>query len=335
MKHWTPKQLATLRRLREGFLTGSAGNQDYWRSEEELALYNETFAERIGWKWDAVLGELQARGWEPRSEHLLDWGCGSGVANRRLLNAWPGRFKSLTLFDRSLLALRFAAARAKEIAPGVDVHMGLPSTLPPNTLVVLSHVVNELPDVELNRLTRLLSEAREIIWVEAGTHADSRRLIEVRERLKDKLQVIAPCTHSEQCGLMKEENARHWCHHFAQVPSSAFQDARWAELSREIGIDLRTLPYSFLVMDREGADRAMAPGYSRVIGEPRSFKGYSKVLSCQAEGVSDLMLQKRDAPALLKELHSGTGGGTYRWEIERGKIVKGTPPGEEGQKVEG
>jgi len=325
MKHWTPKELSILRRLREGFLSGRAGDQDYWRSEEELALYDATYAERIGWKWDAVLRELQGRGWEPRSEHLLDWGCGSGVAGRRVLHAWPERFTSLTLHDRSPQALRYAAGRARGEFPKLAVETRLPSELPPNTLLVLSHVLNELPVAELERVLTLVQQAREVIWVEAGTHADSRRLIEVRERLSGAMTIVAPCTHAARCGLLTDANARHWCHHFAPVPPEAFQDARWAELSREIGIDLRALPYSYLVLEREGADRAIPEGFSRVIGEPRSFKGYSKVLSCQAEGVSEFMLQKRDAPELLKELHRGTGSGTYRWKLERGKIVQGTP----------
>lgn len=324
MKHWTPSELAILRHLREGFLSGRAGEQDYWLSEGELALYDATFAERIGWKWDAVLGELRERSWSPQSTHLLDWGCGSGVAGRRVLTSWPDRFKSLILYDRSSLALKYASDKARGDFPGLEVRTGLPPVIPPNTLLVVSHVVNELPGQEFERLLHFARQAREVIWVESGTHADSRRLIDVRERLREEMGVIAPCTHVARCGLLSDENARHWCHHFAPVPSEVFQDARWAELSREIGIDLRALPFSYLVMEQKDADMESDQGFSRVIGEPRSFKGYSKILSCQREGVAELILQKRDAPALLKKLQRG-GGGSYRWTIEKGKIVKGAP----------
>jgi hypothetical protein len=78
MKHWTPGQLTRLRVLRERFLNRTAGAEDYWRTAEDLALYDATFADRIGWKWDAVLRELTLRGWAPRSRHVLDWGCGTG-----------------------------------------------------------------------------------------------------------------------------------------------------------------------------------------------------------------------------------------------------------------
>ena len=54
----TPAELTALDRLRARFLDGSNAGGGYWRSEAELALYDTTFAERIGWKWDAVLAEL-------------------------------------------------------------------------------------------------------------------------------------------------------------------------------------------------------------------------------------------------------------------------------------
>lgn len=92
MSVWTHAQLAILRRLREGFLQGTAGDADYWRSQEELQLYDQTFAKRIGWKWDAVLGELQLRGWRPHGTRLVDLGCGTGMASRRVLEHWKDFF---------------------------------------------------------------------------------------------------------------------------------------------------------------------------------------------------------------------------------------------------
>jgi len=70
MKHWQRKELELLAELRARFLAGTAGAQDYWRSTEELALYDETFAARIGWKIDAVIRDLQRLGWVPKSHRL-------------------------------------------------------------------------------------------------------------------------------------------------------------------------------------------------------------------------------------------------------------------------
>src|SRR6202011_496947 len=106
--------------LRQRFLDGTAGATDYWSSENDLALYDATFGERIGWKWDAVLSELAARGWQPRSRAVLDWACGSGVAGRRVAALWP-EIESLALHDRSPLAVRFATAKARALLPHLQI----------------------------------------------------------------------------------------------------------------------------------------------------------------------------------------------------------------------
>ena len=323
MSHWSSLDLATLRKLRTRFIERTAGERDYWKSAHELALYDATFGERIGWKWDAVLAELSARGWQPRSRRVLDWGCGSGIAGRRVLAEWP-HIESLALHDRSSLARRFASERARTAHPQATLSEA--RDVGPGTLLVLSHVLSELPSSELPALLALSRQAGEIIWVEAGTHVDSRRLVsEVREALLPEFSVVAPCTHQAQCGMLAGRNAPHWCHHFAPVPSAIFRDGKWVEFGRDLGIDLRSLPYSFLVLERPAAHAQMPPDFSRVIGRPREATGYCKVLSCQADGVSEFMLQKRDAPELHRAFHKGRAGSTYRWSIERGRIVGGEP----------
>ena len=62
---------------------------------------------------------------------------------------------------------------------------------------------------------------------------------------------------------------------------------------------------------------------SRIIGEPRLYKGYAKIFNCDAGGVAELMLQKRDAPELLKRFkHDGAGTDFHRWTHENGRITK-------------
>ncbi len=319
IKYWNHQELTALRRMRERFLAGTAGAQDYWRLPEDLALYDGTFAERIGWKWDAVLRELTARGWQPQTRHVLDWGCGSGVAGRRALAQWP-HLESLAVHDRSALAMRFATEKARADFPNVHI-VHASSTLPPDALLVLSHVISELPARDLAALLDLARQAREVIWVEAGTHADSRRLIAVRETLRDTFSAVAPCTHQRACGMLTAKNAPHWCHHFAAPPPEIFQNARWMDFGREMGIDLRSLPYSFLVLERPRATPPLPDGLAHMIGEPREGKGHLKVLSCQAEGVAEFILQKRDAPKLYRALRKGDAPPVHRWIFADGKIT--------------
>ena len=125
--------------------------------------------------------------------------------------------------------------------------------------------------------------------------------------------------------MAASENQRHWCHFFAPIPPLAFQDARWTEFSRQLEIDLRSLPYSYLALERPQSEPSIPLGYSRVIGEPREFKGYTKVLSCQADGVTEFMLQKRDDPVLFRTLRDARQPQTHQWTLSGTKIVRSAP----------
>ena len=293
---------------------------DYWRSHSELASYDFTFGERIGWKWDTVLAELKRRGWRPPEGTVLDWGCGTGVAGRRVAEAWPQLVQSLLLSDRSHPAQSFAAAHARAALPGLAVHIAAADTVP--DVMVLSHVINELTQDALERLLIVVSRAQAVLWVEPGTHHASRKLIAVRERLLARFRAIAPCTHGAACGVLTPGNERHWCHHFARVPGYVHTDPGWGHFAQTLEIDLGSVPFSFLVLDRRPAVANPGGREARVIGVPRYYKGYAKVLSCQADGVKELVLQKRDAPELLKAMKKAPGS-LYRWEREGEKIRAG------------
>ena len=301
---WETIDWNALDRLRGAFLSGTGTSGVYWQARSDLASYDLTFAQRIAWKWEAVLTELQARGWTPPTGTVLDWGCGSGVASRCVLRAFgPETFSALRLFDRSSLAMEFAAERALAAFPKLPVQTGDPAG-ERGGLLVLSHVLNELPEAGREALMEVLRRADAVLWVEPGTHADSRALVAMRERLRDEFSVIAPCTHQETCGLLAAGNERHWCHNFATPPPGVMADSDWVRFAQRMGIDLRSLPYTFLVLERKGlrTTEERFSGWARVVGAPRVYKGFTKLFSCEASGVRDLTLQKRDAPELFKRL---------------------------------
>ena len=62
---WDDLDWSALERFRELFLRGGPAAGPYWNSPGDLASYDFTYAERIGWKWDQVLRELRLRGWRP------------------------------------------------------------------------------------------------------------------------------------------------------------------------------------------------------------------------------------------------------------------------------
>ena len=332
---WEELDWAVLDRLRDLFLSGGAARGPYWTSPADLANYDFTFGERIGWKWDAVLRELTQRGWRPPASApggsiaVLDWGCGSGVAGRRVVG-WlgAGRVAALRVWDQSGLAADFAAAAAEAQFPGLRVEHVTPGFLAgeaPVGILVVSHVLNELPAAELLALRGLGARAGAILWVEPGTPECARALVEIREQLRDRFRVVAPCTHQAACGLLAPENSRHWCHHFAAPPVDIFADSHWVKFGQRAGIDLRSLPCSFLALERRAAGAGPADGTARILGAPRVYKGYAKVLSCDAGGVAELTLQKRAAPALFKELKRPAGPLLYRWRRDGDRILGAAP----------
>jgi SAM-dependent methyltransferase len=287
-------------RLREAFLTGGS---DYWTCETDLDSYDQTFAQRIGWKWDFVLAELKSRGWTSPAGTVVDWGCGTGIASRKFLEYFPGASR-LYLCDRSPLAMEFAAKRSsvpvwKESSPpgAADV-------------LLISHALTEQPEG-----FALPCEAQSVIVVEPGTHEASQKLIALRERVRERYAVIAPCTHSAACGL---QGSRHWCHHFAPVPNEVFRSADWARFGKVTGIDLRSLPVSFLVLDK----RSLPVTGVRLIGAPRIYKGYALALVCDAAGVQECRLTKRRLPEWFRRWRKGEAPGRVELKREGSEIVE-------------
>lgn len=315
---------AALERLRTGFLERSAGAQDYWQSLNDLASYDQTFAQRIGWKWEYVLRELSRRGWNPPKGIVLDWGCGSGIAGRAFVDQFGTESATqLFLWDRSQLAMEFARRRAEGRFPGLRV--GLAATgKEASDVVLLSHVLSELDDAQLGSLITSIAESTVVLWVESGDRETSRRLSLVRERLREVFNVAAPCTHQACCGMLLPGTEAHWCHHFATPPRHVFTDGNWARFAALAGIDLRSLPVSFLVLDKRPIPEP-PPGAVRVIGQARLRKGYALLLGCNAEGVTERRLTQRRFPAEFKQLKKGRTDPLQIWEVQGCEIVATKP----------
>jgi hypothetical protein len=290
-----------LRRLRELFLSEKAGEEMYWRDENDLAIYDRFLGERIRWKWNYLFEQLEKAGWSAPNLPILDWGCGSGVAGRAYLSHQATGI--LRVWDKSALARSYALGRAREFFPRVTVEEGREGGV-----LLLSHVLNEMNEAGWKELHDRLEQAEVVLWVEPGTYGESRSLVAKREELlaTGRWKVVAPCPHAGGCGLLTAQNERHWCHHFVAPPKGIFQSADWSQFAREIGVDLRSVPVSYLVLDRRESRGLIR---ERVLGRPRIYKGYAKVLTCDGNGVEEKTVQRREAPELLR-----------RWE-KRGGIV--------------
>jgi hypothetical protein len=327
---WQSIDWQALERLRAAFLNRTAGAGDYWLCRRDLDSYDQTFAQRIGWKWDWLLAELDRRAWAPPPGPVLDWGCGSGVAGRAFLDHYGADAHSpLWLHDRSLLAVEYAAERARVKYPGLAVAAAPPEARP--AVLLLSHVLSELSAPAFSALLEVIRRATAVLWVESGDYETSRALIAAREVLRADFQVAAPCTHQQRCGLLDPENAPHWCHHFASPPPEIFADGDWVRFGQLAGVDLRSLPLSCLVLDR----RRLPPlpeGSFRLIGRPRLYKPNALLLGCDAAGVREASLSRRDHPEAWRRLKNGDYPTLLRWhtahhQIQTLHMEEASPPG--------
>jgi hypothetical protein len=328
---WSEIDWASLARHRERFLGGAQSYGPYWASAADLAAYDLTYGERIGWKWDAVLDELRMRGWKPPGGTVLDWGCGSGIAGRRVVGRFGAAgFGSLALWDHSPAAIEFASDMARREFPGLATAAATTGFLDgdePIGLLILSHVLNELSPAALGEIRALVARSRAVIWTEPGSRDISRALGALRDEWVKDFRVVAPCTHANPCPILSPGNERHWCHHFAAPPSAIFADSDWVKFGRRAGIDLRSIPYSFVALDR---DWVGAAGLSRVIGRPEHFKPYVRLLNCDEGGLAELMVMKRENPGLYKELDRTRRPLVYMWTREGLTVTGGTAPTADG-----
>jgi ribosomal protein RSM22 (predicted rRNA methylase) len=227
------------------------------------------------------------------------------------------------LHDISPLAQGWAETRIRTQAPDVRVHSWDGVTPPADgALLLVSHVLNELPESATNKLTALARRFSRSLWVESGNHDDSNALVAMRERLRDLFTPLAPCPHSGACGLLASGNAHHWCHFFSQVPSEVFQDRRWKMISEALQVDLRSMPFSYLYLERAAPRPATTGNETRVIGYPREYKGYMKALSCRVEGAREIMIQRRDHLELSKKIQKRKSGTWFQWEVEKDRLTR-------------
>lgn len=288
----TRAEVKDLHRLRQLFLEApnQKGLADYWSDSALLELYDATYARRIAWKWAAVLTELEEREWTPAAgiRRWIDWGCGSGVASEMMLQHFPSSAPNeLIVSDRSTIARQYATTKLSALNSKLKVTPQTPESLniSTNDLLLISHVATELKEEQLSSLIAAIRKAGAVIWVEPGTPFCSEKLITARAALSEEFEIAAPCPHSLNCPL--ENKTGDWCHFFAPPPQDVFHDPLWARLSKELNIDLRSLPVSFLVLQDKSAPVSAAERNQtndRLLARPRYYKGYAKVMVCTADG---------------------------------------------------
>jgi SAM-dependent methyltransferase len=301
-----PMDWDLIQKMRQGFLDTDGHLPDYWHDERWLSAYDQTLAQRIRWKWEAVLKVLAGALAQVHGiQRIVDWGCGTGIATRSFLALSALPAPAVSLHDRSPGAMRFAAKQIQKEYPGVPVEPMKKLQVPAEPFVLLvSHVLSELDDRSYAELTRLAAAAALVIWVEPGRTLESRRLSAVRDELRKAQHILGPCRHDQPCGALQEGREKDWCHFFAPVPREVHQSAFWREFSTRMKIDLRSLPVAWLSTIRPQYWSG-TPGdqdEALVLSRPRVFKGYCRWLACTRDGLCSGDFQKKHDRAIDEAL---------------------------------
>lgn len=291
-RKWTPADWQRLEELRAGFLQGKS--QDYWRNERDLQLYEAVFGQRIAWKWRAVLSAWPTRDGPSPQSVIWDWGCGSGIASHLVATFFDCR--QIILTDQSPLAVRHAATRHRQAGRAILSHEQAK-----NVILAVSHVLGELSPEGVRQLLADTERARLLLWVEPGDRRHAQLLAGLRDLLLAQgWRALLPCPHQLPCPAGPNGGAD-WCHFFARPPAEAFQSAFWRTVSLRLGLDLRSLPVSFLILQRGTAVNPSAD--CRILGRPRRHKAYTTALLCRTDGqLHQTTIPRRTQPKLYRAL---------------------------------
>ena len=293
-------ELERIQRLRAMFLDDTRGDRalpDYWRDEEDLRAYQRVLGARIGWKWDAALRECRARGLARSDDAVvLDFGCGAGIAAQRYAAEFGAG--EILCFDRSPTAAQFAAEALRAQRPGMRARAVASAEGQQFDVLLASHVVSELDERGTAQLRDAIARSRIAILVESGNQSASRRLSALRDQFTASMHVVAPCTHRGACPALAQNGE--WCHFFAEPPQEAFTSGEWARAGRDVGIDLRALPYAFVCFARD--DIAAPVPHHRILGRPDVGKHEARAQVCEQGGLRTATVTKRKDPATWRLL---------------------------------
>jgi predicted nicotinamide N-methyase len=267
---------AALRELSDRFnRIEGAPSGDYF-----VAANLDPYFAHHGWAQAAALAAIMNETPMEAPREVWDLGGGPGVLTAAASVLWPkARF---TLTDLRAEALAWAEARLLPLGVSLRTQRQRLPDLPDGRpdLVLLGHVLNELPEPDQLRLlaalkTRIADKGR-IMILEPALRTTTRRLMALREELRAApFAIQAPCPCLGPCPMLPLD--RQWC--VAELPWDP--PAWFRELDASAGLDRRMLSFAYLVAQKDGAPRAPK---ARVVGVPKPQKGKVERWMCTPEG---------------------------------------------------
>ena len=239
-----------------------------------------------------------------RPLRVLELGCGpgTGASILGLLAEEEGIDLDYTGTDWSPSALK-EAERLTEVMgfkemkfSQLDMSKALArqlGTQDPFDLILCMNVLNELPSERLillvNELKKWLTPAGVALVIEPAAMAQSRHIIEMRERVVQAgLSVLAPCTHTHACPALERDDD--WCHDTWAFSRPDFM----AAVDRIVGTRRETLKATWFAFGRRPPRDEASSNIVRVVSERFQEKGRTHALVCGTDGFRKIELQKRD-----------------------------------------
>lgn len=223
---------------------------------------------------------------------LLDLGSGPGTALWAAVEQWPS-LTTLHAWEREPafldLARRLASASdnpALQHAEWRQVTLSgpLPQHTPNYDLIIIGHVLNEMPEPTRQALVASAWEQCTglLLIVEPGTSAAFPVVRAARDQLLQLgAHTIAPCAHDNPCPLQND-----WCHFPQRLNRPAFQ-----RRAKEATAGWEEAKFSYAAMARFPPD---TPIWGRLIHQPQINKAGVELIVSAQEGIVRPRVSKRD-----------------------------------------
>ncbi|GCE24025.1 small ribosomal subunit Rsm22 family protein [Dictyobacter kobayashii] len=231
--------------------------------------------------------------WQPTS--MLDIGSGPGTALWAATEQWPS-LQRLTAWEResSFIDLGRQLARSSERAAlkqtdwhRVTIGSKLPGQIETYDLIVLGHVLNELPETLRQEIITLAWQhcSGILLLVEPGTSAAFPIIKAMREYLLSlEAHIVAPCAHSMACPLVDD-----WCHFPQRLERPAFQ-----RLAKAGTAGWEESKFSYAALARF---KASTPIWGRLIHQPHKSKKDVSLTVSSTQGIVEVHIPKHNREA--------------------------------------
>jgi hypothetical protein len=280
------KAFSNLFNRREGTQTDGIDSEAYWSEggspKNKRLAYFLSFMPCNTFRVAAVWSELQRLGFKwpfPEDQDFKGLEFGAGVASGACGIVAGERYAPLGLPPRGNFALIEQSKAALTLgtkwlehfsADGMSVRpfhrridlndSWLPKAAPKFHLYVMSYFLNETEIAPENLVSEFITTCMDhleeeglVIIVEPALKLQSRKLLTFRKKLLENarmisgeagLKVLLPCLGHQACGALAKEDD--WCH----------EEVGWwrppylRELDAMSGLDRKTLPFSYLVIQK-------------------------------------------------------------------------------------